>query len=173
MAGSLQDVTTYGDEAVLEMQALLLSFSYIRGDTFRDATEGALDLATGIGVDLRSAAIQLGKAPNDPARDLDALSRSGTTFTDAEREQIKAMAETADLRAWVSQATPASRLPTVARASSSEGRGRTAKPRGRTRREGTVLIIRFRRGEPATGRQQVRRSSPQGSPQFRRRPCRP
>ncbi len=68
MAGGLQDVTTYGNEAVLEMRALLLSFSYIRGDTFRDATEGALDLATGSSVDLRSAAIQLGKAPNDPAR---------------------------------------------------------------------------------------------------------
>ncbi len=93
MASALQDVTTYGDEATLEMQALLLSFTNIRGDNFRDATEGVLDLATGIGTDLPSAAIQLGKALNDPARGLDALSRSGTTFTKSQRETIKQMAE--------------------------------------------------------------------------------
>ncbi len=94
MAASLQRLTTFGDEAVLEMQALLLSFREIKGDTFRDASETVLDLAVGIGTDLRSAAIQLGKALNDPIRGLDALSRSGTTFTDAQKDVIKQLAET-------------------------------------------------------------------------------
>ena len=94
MAAELQQVTAYGDEAILEMQALLLSFRNIRGDTFRDATEAVLDLSVGVGTDLRSAAIQLGKALNDPIAGLDGLSRSGTTFSEAQKETIKRLAET-------------------------------------------------------------------------------
>ena len=85
MAARLQDVTTFGDEAILEMQSLLLSFRGITGDNFERATEAVLDLSVGIKTDLRSAAIQLGKALDDPATGLDGLSRSGTKFTEAQR----------------------------------------------------------------------------------------
>ncbi len=94
MASALQDVTTYGDEAILEMQALLLSFREIKGDRFRDATEAVLDLSVATGQDLRSAAVELGKALNDPARGLDGLSRSGTTFSGAQKKLVKGLAET-------------------------------------------------------------------------------
>ncbi len=94
MAAGLQQVTTYGDEAILEAQALLLSFPNIAGDVFMPATEAVLNLATGVGTDLRSAVIQLGKALDDPATGLDGLSRSGTKFTKEQQETIKALAET-------------------------------------------------------------------------------
>ena len=94
MATSLQDVTTFGDEAVLEMQALLLSFTNIAGeDVFARATESVLDLAIGVGTDLRSAAIQLGKALNDPIAGLNGLSRAGTTFTQTQKDLIKELVE--------------------------------------------------------------------------------
>ena len=90
-AAELQRATTFGDEEILEAQALLLSFRNIAGEAFDGATEAALDLSIGLKQDLRSAVIQLGKALDDPARGLDALSRSGTTFTDAQKAAIREM----------------------------------------------------------------------------------
>ena len=78
MAAALQDVTTYGDEAILEMQALLLSFRSLDGAQFGRITETALDLATALGLGPREAAIQLAKALEDPVQGLTALRRSGT-----------------------------------------------------------------------------------------------
>jgi len=84
-AASLQQVTTYGDEAVIELEALLLTFTNIRGQVFRDATRAVLDMATAMGVDLKSAAIQVGKALNDPVQGMSALSRTGVQFTRAQK----------------------------------------------------------------------------------------
>ena len=78
MAAALQDVTTYGDEAILEMQALLLSFRSLDGAQFGRITETALDLATALRLGPREAAIQLAKALEDPVQGLTALRRSGT-----------------------------------------------------------------------------------------------
>jgi len=74
--------------------ATALALRNIRGDNFKAATEAVLDLSVGIGTDLRSAAIQLGKALNDPAKGLTALSRSGTTFSESQTEVIQHLAET-------------------------------------------------------------------------------
>ena len=94
MAAELQRVTTFGDEAILEAQGLLLTFENLRtADTalFGRATETVLDLAAAMGTDLRSAAIALAKALDDPARGLDGLSRSGTTFTKEQQEVIRSL----------------------------------------------------------------------------------
>ncbi len=97
MAAELQRVTTFGDEAILEAQGLLLTFENLReADTalFGRATETVLDLAAAMGTDLRSAAIALAKALDDPARGLDGLSRSGTTFTKEQQSVIRSLFET-------------------------------------------------------------------------------
>lgn len=97
MAAELQRVTTFGDEAILEAQGLLLTFENLRtADTalFGRATETVLDLAAAMGTDLRSAAIALAKALDDPARGLDGLSRSGTTFTREQQKVIRSLFET-------------------------------------------------------------------------------
>lgn len=93
MASNLQQITTYGDEAILEMQAILATFRQIRGDNFERATRAALDLTAVMGGDLKSAALQLGKALEDPTIGLTALRRSGVSFTEQQQEQIKALVE--------------------------------------------------------------------------------
>lgn len=88
-ASELQRVTTYSDEAVESAQALLLTFDKIKGDTFRDATHAVADLAARMGGDLQGAALQVGKALQDPEQGLVALRRSGVSFSDAQTKVIK------------------------------------------------------------------------------------
>lgn len=87
-AEALQSLTKFGDEAVIELQALLATFREIKGDEFKDATALVLDMATLFG-DTKSAAIQLGKALNDPIKGITALTRVGITFTEEQKKQIK------------------------------------------------------------------------------------
>ena len=54
----------------------------------------ALNLATRLDGDLKSASIQLGKALNDPVANLSALSRAGIQFSVEQKETIKSLAET-------------------------------------------------------------------------------
>lgn len=97
MASDLQSVTTFGDEAILSAQALLLTFKEIKGDQFRQATEAAMDLAVVTGTSLQQAMLQLGKALNDPAQGLLALRRSGVSFTKQQIDMIKEMQKTGRL----------------------------------------------------------------------------
>lgn len=97
MASSLQKVTTFGDETIISGQNLLLTFRNIGKDVFPEATEVMLDMSTAMGTDLKSSAIQLGKALNDPTTGLSALSRVGITFTEQQKEQIKTMQASGDI----------------------------------------------------------------------------
>jgi len=97
MASALQIITTIGDEVILNAQAILLTFKEIKGDEFKDATVAMLDMATVLDTDLKSAAILVGKALNDPIRGATALTRSGVTFTEQQKEQIKVMQEAGDI----------------------------------------------------------------------------
>lgn len=97
MASGLQNVTTFGDEAIIGGQNLLLTFRKIGKETFPRATEVMLDLSEAMGTDMKSSAIQLGKALNDPTTGLSALSRVGITFSDQQKEQIKTMQRTGDV----------------------------------------------------------------------------
>lgn len=89
MAGQLQKVSTFSDEAIMGAQGLLLTFTKIRGDTLKGATQAVIDLATAMGGDLRGAAIQVGKALQDPAQGMTALRRVGVSFSAAQQEIIK------------------------------------------------------------------------------------
>lgn len=95
MASALQEVTRFGDEAILNgVTAQLLTFKEISGGVFADAQKAALDLATVLDGDLQSASIMLGKALNDPVKGLSAMSRAGVTFTESQQEVIKELAKT-------------------------------------------------------------------------------
>jgi hypothetical protein len=96
-AAALQKVTNFGDEATNSAQGLLLTFTKIRGDTFERATAAVQDVATAMGQDLKGAAIQVGKALNDPVLGMTALSRSGITFTEAQKELVKSMVASGDM----------------------------------------------------------------------------
>lgn len=96
-AAALQKVTNYGDEATNVAQGVLLTFTKIAGPQFDRATESVLNVATALQTDLKSAAIQVGKALNDPIRGMTALTRSGITFTDAQKETVKQMLATGNI----------------------------------------------------------------------------
>jgi hypothetical protein len=93
MASALQSVTNYGDEVILTGQNILLTFKNIGKDIFPEVTEIMLDMAATMGTDLKSAAVQLGKALNDPKRGLSALTRVGVTFTDKQKELVKSLVD--------------------------------------------------------------------------------
>ena len=95
MASDLQAKTIFGDEVILkDATAQLLTFTNIAGEQFERTQVAALNLATRLDGDLKSASIQLGKALNDPVANLSALSRSGIQFSSEQKEVIKSLAET-------------------------------------------------------------------------------
>lgn len=87
-AADLQKVTLFGDEQIATAQAQLLTFTGIAGEQFTRTTELAADMATRFGTDMKSAVLQLGKALNDPVKNLSALSRAGIQFTDQQKQMI-------------------------------------------------------------------------------------
>ena len=98
MASDLQNKTIFGDEEILKgATAQLLTFTNIAGDNFARTQAVALDLATRLDGDLKSASIQLGKALNDPVANLTALSRAGIQFSDDQKEVINSLVETGNL----------------------------------------------------------------------------
>ncbi len=97
-ASELQNKTIFGDEDILNnATAQLLTFTNIAGENFKRTQAVALDLSTVLDGDLKSASIQLGKALNDPVKNLSALSRSGIQFSKEQIEVIKMLAETGRL----------------------------------------------------------------------------
>ena len=98
MASDLQGKTLFGDEVILkDATAQLLTFTNISGEQFARTQKAALNLATRLDGDLKSASIQLGKALNDPVANLSALSRSGIQFSQDQKEVIKSLAESGRL----------------------------------------------------------------------------
>lgn len=98
MASSLQKETIFGDEQILkDATAQLLTFTNISGEQFDRTQQAALDLATRLDGDLKSASIQLGKALNDPVANLSALSRSGIQFSEDQKAVIKSLTESGRL----------------------------------------------------------------------------
>jgi hypothetical protein len=60
-AAELQKTTTFSDEVIIETQAMLTTFG-IAGNQMNQATKAALDLSTGLGIDLKTATMLMGKA---------------------------------------------------------------------------------------------------------------
>lgn len=77
-ASELQNSTVYADEVILQNQALLVSFGLV-GDELKNATQAALDLATGMNIDLRTATLLVGKAS---AGATETLSRYGIKISE-------------------------------------------------------------------------------------------
>ena len=98
MASELQKVSLFGDEEILKnATAQLLTFTNITGEQFAKTQKIALDLATRLDGDLKSASIMLGKALNDPVANLSALSRAGIQFSADQKSLIKSLVETGDI----------------------------------------------------------------------------
>ena len=92
-ARELARATLGSVEGIMEAQTRLLTFRNIRGEVFDQAIEASLDLAEAMGTDVTSAAMQLARALEDPVRGVTALTRSGTVFTEQQRDMIGSMVE--------------------------------------------------------------------------------
>ena len=99
MASSLQKITNYGDETVIQMQSVLLGFKNIKGDTFNEATKAILDMATVMKMDLSSAAQAVGKALDDPINGITSLQRQGFRFSESQKAVIQSLIDAGDTAA--------------------------------------------------------------------------
>ena len=85
--------------AIKATQAKLLTFAELAktattvGGSFDRATQAAVDLAAAGFGEVAQNAVQLGKALQDPIKGITALARSGVTFTDQQKEQIRTLVE--------------------------------------------------------------------------------
>lgn len=92
-AESLALNTLESTEGVLAAQQRLLTFRKISGDVFDRTIVAAADLSAAMGTDLSSSVVQLGRALEDPVTGLTSLTRSGTVFTESQKNMIKGMVE--------------------------------------------------------------------------------
>lgn len=79
-AASLQKVTVYGDETIIGVEAMLATFGASE-DVIKQATQVTLDMATAMEMDLKAAAILVGKAI---AGETGSLSRYGIIVDEAD-----------------------------------------------------------------------------------------
>ena len=96
-AEQASQVSKFSAESVMSAQDILLTFKDISGETFPQATQATMDLATAMHMDLNSAALQLGKALGEPTKGLTSLVREGVTFSDSQKEMIKHFAAIGDV----------------------------------------------------------------------------
>ncbi len=87
----------FGDDQIQQSENLLLTFSNIKGSALDAATAMSVDMAQALGGAPKDAAIQLGKALNDPIAGVSALSRVGVTFTDEQKATIATMMQMGDV----------------------------------------------------------------------------
>ncbi len=99
LAGSIQRKSGMDDEAIQSGENLLLTFTNIRNeagkgnDIFNQTTQIMADMSTALGQDVKSSAIQLGKALNDPVKGVTALQRVGVSFTAGQKATIKSLVD--------------------------------------------------------------------------------
>ncbi|HEX6034541.1 MAG TPA: phage tail length tape measure family protein, partial [Anaerolineales bacterium] len=96
MASELQKVTKFEDDQIVLGQSMLLTFTKIGKEIFPLATEAMLNMAEKFG-SVDQAAIQLGKALNDPVAGVGALRRVGVALTEQQEEMIKKFVEMGDI----------------------------------------------------------------------------
>jgi hypothetical protein len=103
LAESLMRKSGVDDEVIKAGENMLLTFTKVRNevgkgnDIFNQATVAATNVSVALGKDLPDAAMLVGKALNDPIKGMTAMTRAGIQFTDAQKEQIKAMVESGDV----------------------------------------------------------------------------
>ena len=101
-ATALSKRTAIEDESIINAQSMLATFGKVSDQTARQAgifdraTDAAADLAAAGFGSLDSNAVSLGKALQDPVTGIGKLARAGVTFTDAQKDMIKASVDAGD-----------------------------------------------------------------------------
>lgn len=103
MAQAMEDLTTIEEEQIQRAANMILTFKNVKnvageGNDIFDQTVSILaDVGVAMGTDTASAAIQLGKALNDPVAGMAALRRIGVTFSADQEKQIEGFVESNQL----------------------------------------------------------------------------
>jgi hypothetical protein len=106
-ATKLSEMAAVDDEVIQKSENMLLTFRDIRNEQgkgnkiFDRTNKAALDMAAGFtaaGKEMSptDAALQLGKAVNDPVKGMTRLTRVGVTFTKQQTDQVAAMTKNGD-----------------------------------------------------------------------------
>jgi hypothetical protein len=91
------------EKVIMGTQAKLLTFAElaktadVAGGAFDRATKAAIDMAAAGFGEAESNAVQLGKALQDPIKGITALTRSGITFNDEQKNLIKTLVESGNI----------------------------------------------------------------------------
>jgi hypothetical protein len=94
LAVSIGRNTLASVQGARDAAGVLLTFKSISGDTFEETLRLTQDLAAvGFGT-MKTAALQLGKALEEPEIGLSALRRVGVSFSESQKEQIKVLSLT-------------------------------------------------------------------------------
>jgi hypothetical protein len=102
LAQALSAKAGVDDELIQSGANVLLTFTKVRNEAgkgnkiFDAATSTALDMSSALGTDLQGSVIQVGKALNDPIKGITALTKVGVSFTQQQKDQIKALVESGD-----------------------------------------------------------------------------
>lgn len=88
-AKELSKVIVNKRDEILDAQGMLLSFHDIKGPKFTETMKSVADFATFYKEDMTQAALQVGKAINDPLKGMTRLQRMGVAFSAEQKEQIK------------------------------------------------------------------------------------
>lgn len=99
LAGKLENLTATEAESTQEGANLLLTFTNIRNGVgksnkiFDRATSTLVDMSRALGTEPKAAAVQLGKALNDPVKGITALTKVGVSFTEGQKNTIKSLVD--------------------------------------------------------------------------------
>jgi hypothetical protein len=96
-ADRLGKATLFNEEDFTKGFALLTSFQSIGVASYERVAQAAADVAQVTRQDVGSSLLQLAKALQDPVLGLTALARSGTQFSEQQKEQIKALVKNNEL----------------------------------------------------------------------------
>jgi len=96
MAQEFEKSSNYSKELIMEMQTVLLGFKSVTNDVFESASQEIINMATVMGMDLKSAVQTVGKALDDPIAGLGSLSRQGFVFDESQKQLLKTMVAVGD-----------------------------------------------------------------------------
>ena len=103
LSNAMQKYTPMSNTAFMELSSGLLSFHKIDRSVFPQVVMAIADTVEGMRalgkpMSLGEAGIRFGRAFNNPARGLETLTEAGVEFTDQQREQIKWLTRTGQVR---------------------------------------------------------------------------
>lgn len=102
LASELEYLSGVDEALIINSENVLATFTKVSNgvgagnDIFDQATKAALNMSSALGTDLQGSTLQIGKALNDPIKGITALSRAGVSFTEQQKDQIKALAKSGD-----------------------------------------------------------------------------